>query len=176
MKKEEQLLRSLSCSSADAFDTIYMMYASKVELFAASLLKDGALAKDITHDIFMTLWKRRSSAMQIESLGAYFYSSVRNAVFNMFEHRKVCEKYEHSLKVAEDFFSEDVLSKISAEDLAMLIELELEQMPQNRAQIFRLSRYEGKTYKEIAELMGLSVKTVEYHISMALAQLRQAMA
>ena len=66
--------------------------------------------------------------------------------------------------------------KISAKDLLMLMNMSVENMPEQRKRVFRMSRNSGLSHKEIAEKLGISTKTVEYHIAKALSELKKIMA
>ena len=96
---------------------------------------------------------------------------TKNAVFDRFEHKSVQVRYERQCLAAGDFLSDDVAAKIASEDLLMIVELAVE-----RQRVFRLSRYERLSHQEIARELGITTKTVEYHIRTALAELRKIIA
>ena len=98
---------------------------------------------------------------------------TRNAVFDIFEHKNVRIRYERQYLRVGDFVSEDVAAKVASEELMMIIEMALEQMPEQRRKVFRMSRCENRSYQEIASDLNISIKTVEYHIRTALAELRK---
>ena len=99
---------------------------------------------------------------------------TKNAVFDRFEHKSVQVRYERQCLAAGDFLSDDVAAKIASEDLLMIVELAVERMPEQRQRVFRLSRYERLSHQEIARELGITTKTVEYHIRTALAELRRS--
>ena len=101
---------------------------------------------------------------------------TKNAVFDRFEHKSVQVRYERQCLAAGDFLSDDVAAKIASEDLLMIVELAVERMPEQRQRVFRLSRYERLSHQEIARELGITTKTVEYHIRTALAELRKIIA
>lgn len=101
---------------------------------------------------------------------------TKNAVFDRFEHKSVQVRYERQCLAADDFLSDDVAAKIASEDLLMIVELAVERMPEQRQRVFRLSRYERLSHQEIARELGITTKTVEYHIRTALAELRKIIA
>ena len=85
-------------------------------------------------------------------------------------------RYERQCLATGDFLSDDVAAKIASEDLLMIVELAVERMPEQRQRVFRLSRYERLSHQEIARELGITTKTVEYHIRTALAELRKIIA
>ncbi len=82
-------------------------------------------------------------------------------------------RYRQRLLHVEELLTDDLSAKVATEDLMMIINMAVEQMPRQRQQIFRLSRYEGLSHQEIAQQLGISPKTVEYHIGRALAELKK---
>ena len=153
-QSDELILQSLRQGSYDAFDALYMRYAPHVEAFAFCMLKNRSEAEDLAHDIFLKLWETR-------------------AVFDIFEHKSVQTRYEQRLLHVEDLLTDDISAKVATEDLLMIIDMAVEQMPEQRQRVFRLSRYEGLSHQQIAQKLGVTPKTVEYHIRTALAELKK---
>ena len=156
---DELILQSLRQGSYDAFDALYMRYAPHVEAFAFCMLKNRSEAEDLAHDIFLKIWETRESIGRIKSFRSYLFRMTKNAVFDIFEHKSVQTRYEQRL--------------LHVEDLLMIIDMAVEQMPEQRQRVFRLSRYEGLSHQQIAQKLGVTPKTVEYHIRTALAELKK---
>lgn len=167
------ILESLRQGSYDAFDALYMRYAPHVEAFAFCMLKNRSEAEDLAHDIFLKIWETRESIGYIRSFRSYLFRMTKNAVFDIFEHKSVQTRYRQRLLHVEELLTDDLSAKVATEDLMMIINMAVEQMPRQRQQIFRLSRYEGLSHQEIAQQLGISPKTVEYHIGRALAELKK---
>ena len=166
-------LRELSEGSYEAFDTLYMRYSPIVEQFVLSLLKRKEEADDITQNIFLKIWENRSSMSGVHSFRAYLFKMVRNAVYDTFSRRKPTNGLQDSMELGDILRSEDMEGKISAKDLNMLMDMAVENMPEQRRRVFRMSRRDGLSHKEISMQLGISTKTVEYHMSKALAELRK---
>ena len=158
---DELILQSLRQGSYDAFDALYMRYAPHVEAFAFCMLKNRSEAEDLAHDIFLKIWETRESIGRIKSFRSYLFRMTKNAVFDIFEHKSVQTRYD------------DISTKVATEDLLMIIDMAVEQMPEQRQRVFRLSRYEGLSHQQIAQKLGVTPKTVEYHIRTALAELKK---
>ena len=166
-------LRELSEGSYEAFDTLYMRYSPIVEQFVLSLLKRKEEADDITQNIFLKIWENRSSMSGVHSFRAYLFKMVRNAVYDTFSRRKPTSGLQDSMELGDILRSEDMEGKISAKDLNMLMNMAVENMPEQRRRVFRMSRRDGLSHKEISMQLGISTKTVEYHMAKALAELRK---
>ena len=161
---DELILQSLRQGSYDAFDALYMRYAPHVEAFAFCMLKNRSEAEDLAHDIFLKIWETRESIGRIKSFRSYLFRMTKNAVFDIFEHKNVQTRYEQRLLHVEDLLTDDISTKVATEDLLMIIDMAVEQMPEQRQRVFRLSRYEGLSHQQIAQKLGVTPKTVEYHI------------
>lgn len=168
---ETILLDRLRDSDTGALDVLYLLYASKVRDFAMRFLGNSTDAEDITHDIFLKLWERRSEAGKIRSLKAYLFHMTRNAVLNQFKRNNVHDRFlaAGSFDTADEY----TVQKVSTDDLLCMVELAIDNMPEQRRKVFRMSRYENMSYSEISQALDISPKTVQYHISSALAELRK---
>lgn len=166
----------LANGNYEAFDELYMRYAPKVFLFASGLLKNENDAEDLTHDIFVKIWEHRVVIANVRSFQDYLFRMVKNASFDLISHKKVSEAYACNEKIdASGIFENDVLDGISSKDLLLLINIALEKMPEHRRAIFKMSRIDGMSYKEIAAALGIKEKAVEYNISVVIRELRAMM-
>ena len=162
---EHILLRKLREGDTEALDILYLRYAAKVRDFAFRLLGDSVEAEDITHDIFLKVWEQRKTLGNVVSFRGYLFRMTRNAIFNAFKHRQVESKYQARAADTDD--------RVSTNDLMEMIDLAVSNMPEQRRKVFCMSRYEDMSYNDIAEALHISPKTVQYHISGALAELRK---
>lgn len=159
--------------SLETFDALYLRYFSLVEGFAFAMLKDKLAAQDVCQTVFMKLWEKRDDMREIESVSSYLFTMTRNEIFKIFNVRKSRGRSEElSTDLLKGLAVADVESVISSRDLLCLVAMTVESMPEQRRKVFNLSRIKGYTYPEIAAELGISVKTVEYHISRALTELK----
>lgn len=173
-EKEKELLTALSKGNQSAFDSLYLFYAPKVREFVFRLLKNLGEAEDVTQNIFLRVWEKRRELGGTRSLRSYLYTMARNAVFDIFSHSIVEDKYmQEHINSAAERRDAPLSEKIETEELALLIAVAVDRMPEQRRRVFSLSRYEELSNKEIAERLNLSVKTVERHMTAALSQLRR---
>lgn len=174
-KDDIVLLKEISEDSHKAFDELYQRYAPLVKAFSYSLLKNSEESLDICQNVFLKIWSKRKNLDSIYAFKPYLFVMVKNHILDLLEKN-------HCSSFADSEISEDILSGITdlsemsraeyAEEL-LLCRIALESMPDRRKRIFYLSRKDHLTYKEIAEREGVSIKTVEYHISKALQDLRK---
>lgn len=171
--EEHIILKKLREGDSEALDILYLRYASKVRDFAFRLLRDRTGAEDITHDIFLKVWEQRRSMGSVLSFKGYLFRMTRNAIFNAFKHRQVEYRYQAQAGAAERPEAPATDERVSTDDLLAMIDLAVSNMPEQRRRVFRMSRYENMSYNDIAEALDISPKTVQYHISGALAELRK---
>ena len=170
---EHILLRKLREGDTEALDILYLRYAAKVRDFAFRLLGDSVEAEDITHDIFLRVWEQRKTVGNVMSFKGYLFRMTRNAIFNAFKHRQVESKYQAQAAADGTEALGDTDDRVSTNDLMEMIDLAVSNMPEQRRKVFCMSRYENMSYNDIAEVLNISPKTVQYHISGALAELRK---
>jgi RNA polymerase sigma-70 factor (ECF subfamily) len=139
--------------------------------FASQFLHDSQMAEETVQEFFVHLWEKRQGLNIETSVKQYFFRSVRNQCLNHLQHQKIRNRYAG--KVMEALQQEPDPEQTYLEvDLIRRIEKAIESLPPKRQEIFRLSREQGLKYKEIAEQLNLSVKTVEAQMGLALKHLR----
>ena len=155
------------------FEELFRTHYKPLCAFANKYLKDIDSAKEIVHDVFVRLWEKRDSIDLEKAIKTYLYTSVNNRSLNYIRDNK---KF-----VRDDFLLENTYNNDNWKETDKLIELDIQEkinatldaLPKKCQKVFRLSRYEDMKYKEIAEHLNISIKTVETHISKALKVLRE---
>jgi RNA polymerase sigma-70 factor (ECF subfamily) len=125
-------------------------------------------ARNLVHEVFITVWEKFDSLPSDTNYRSYLYTAVRNRCLN---HLRDTKKHLSIEKVAEHNLSTEN-SSMEAAELEKEIELAINSLPEKCRMVFEFSRLEGLKYSEIAEKMGISVKTVEAQMSKALTVLR----
>lgn len=167
---DEILARLLRTSDSQAFHEIYQRYWRR--LFALALRKIGQkeIAEEIVQDVFETLWEKHAS-MIIENLESYLFSCIKYGVIRHYKSQIVEEKYFQYAQQnnADEEKTEELLL---LNELHTSIEKALNLLPEKTQQVFRMSRFEHLSVKQISEKLTISDKAVEYHITQALKTLR----
>lgn len=157
-----------------AFRVVFTMAYPKVFAFANGFVKNEADAADIAQIVFIRLWTKRASLEGVNNFDTYLYVVTKNAVLNYIASKKIATIDISSMsKISDNLASPQ--EQIEANDLKMLVDMVVSQMPQQRQTVYRLSREEGLTNDEIAKKLGLQKKTVENHINLALKDIRKSM-
>lgn len=173
---ETQCLKAMLRGDKKAFETLFLTYFPKVKLFIAKFLQDNNEAEDLAQDIFLRIWQNRATINEVENLNAYLYQAARNAVYQSIRHLLLQHEYEEKQHKSlfqnhnDGYSTEEALY---ANELELLIQATVERMPSQRKKIYGMSRQEGKSNEEIANELSINKRTVENHITQALADIRK---
>ncbi len=169
------LLAKVREGDIHAFETLFRRYYEPLCLYGNRMVHDPDTAEEIVQELFYTLWKDRSHLQIIISVKSYLYGAVRNQSLQYIEHIHVRERYRQTVveRSMENGISNTPQDILEFQELEQQLEIALERLPKRRRDIFRMNRFEGKKYEQIAREMSLSVKTVEAEMSKALHVLRK---
>lgn len=160
--------------SEAAFEELHQFYFCGLLSFGVSILKDQHLAEEVIEDVFINMWLNRKTLPTVKSLSNYLYISVKHACLNTLKSRRFNSAVKKTIlgEVGEEHYSfilhspEELL--ISNQNLK-IISAAIDTLPPKCRLVFRLIKEEGLKYKEVAELLNISVKTVQHHLCKALA-------
>ncbi|HLX91596.1 MAG TPA: RNA polymerase sigma-70 factor [Puia sp.] len=152
---------------------LFDQYYTPVLIYCTTLLKDRDDAKDIVQQAFVSLWQKMNTAGFTISARAYLYKTVYHASLNFLKHKKITRHYENDIHKNTD----GLIQAGPGEEKELLEKLlsAISRLPEQCAKIFTMSRFEGLKYREIAEALHISEKTVENQMSKALRLLRDAL-
>jgi RNA polymerase sigma-70 factor, ECF subfamily len=169
---EQQLLERIKAGDESAFESLFRAHYSILCAFSRKFVANSDEAEEIVQDLFLTLWEKRMDFLPTLSLRSYLFASVRNSCLNHLKHLKVRDKHQsHSLAQPVEFAA-DPGEALQAAELQARIGLAIETLPDRCGEIFKMSRFEGMKYQEIADQLQLSPRTVEVQIGKALKLLR----
>lgn len=134
------------------------------------------MAKEIVHEAFLKLWEKRSEVDTNKSVKSYLYTTVYNRSLNYIRDNKKFDKTEGKVEMLERSESWDYTNNMVAAEMEEKIAYTLDSLPEKCRQIFVMSRYEELKYREIADKLNISVKTVETQMSKALKAMRKNLA
>lgn len=170
--EEISCIKAFSQGDEQAFELLFLNYQPKLVAFIDGFVQDIELARDLSQDVFGRLWENRENCNEIKSLKAFLFKSAKFAIYNYYDHLLVNEKYVDYINQKSVEF-DSVEERIFAQELDNLISATVAEMPEQRRRVFEMSRKLGMTNSEIAERLGISKRTVENHITTALAMLRK---
>lgn len=159
-----------------AFDQLFRKYYGYLCNYANQFLKDQEAAEEVVQDIFFKLWQNRTGLDIEVSIKSYLFRTVQNTCLNQLKHQKVKETYQSYHQRQIELQEQQVHTLAEENELSHIIDEAINQLPEERKKVFKLSRFEELKYKEIAEKLGISIKTVEAQMGKALKQLRVSLA
>ncbi len=174
--QEENLLNKIREGNGAAYEKVFRLYYSDLSRYAFSILKKSDEAEDLVQQVFVNFWEKREQTIITGALKSYLYRSVHNACLNVIKHEKVKAQYLQHSTYFDNKFNFEVEENYLGDELSSKIEAAIDELPTQCGRIFRLNRMESLKYKEIAEHLDISVKTVENQIGKALKLLRGSLA
>jgi RNA polymerase sigma-70 factor (ECF subfamily) len=162
------------------FEKLFHAYFAPVKNFIAMLLKSEADAEDIAQDLFSKLWQQPDVWRGNSAIGAYVFKMAKNATFNHLKHRRTVKEYEDKIfeqlsRIDLSRLIDEPLQPLYYDELRLLIYMGIEALPEKRRRIFLMSRLEERSNQEIADALGISVRTVEHQIYLSLTYLRKVL-
>lgn len=170
-----ELLRSWQNGSDTAFELIYKRHAPVLLAHAMRKTNDRAISEEFVQDTFMVLHKQRRCVLNIKLLPAYLYIILKNKVLDHYRHEAALRKYEQFLLARNDVQQSYNELSLETKELERYINSNIENLPQQCKKVFKLSREQQLSNKEIAHQLNISENTVEQHMRKALRLLRTSL-
>lgn len=168
---DEMLLQLLKADNHKAFKEIYYRYWRPVFESAYHRLANKEVAKELVQAIFLRIWEKRHT-IQIQHLHSYLQTAIKNSIINYIESTLVHKRYLQHIQDANSAACNGTESTINFHELSQAIEKAIAMLPEKTRHVFRLSRFDHLSIREIATNMNISEKAVEYHITQSLKTLR----
>ncbi len=173
MSKEEIfILQRMIDGDEDAFKYFFDTYYDDLCNFVNSYLRDEVLSEEIVQDIFVYFWEKRSAINFYSSVKSYLYTASKNRSLNYLRDRKNQKRISDKLVSPSDFVTNEADQYLEVEELRRIISQAIEGLPAKCREIYCLSRDGGMSNHEIAEELGVSVKTVENQITIAIRKIK----
>lgn len=168
---DEQLLDLIQKNDdRTAFTELYNRYWDKIFILAANALQSPEEAEECVQDIFCSLWNRRKELRLKYSLYTYLAVAVKYRIINILD-KAFRQKQRAAKMVVEDSFAASAETLLLEKELFARLEKAVNLLPEKCRLVFKMSREQGKTHKQIAEELQISEKTVNNHLTKALKDL-----
>ena len=170
------LLQKIRMDDREAFELLFRRYYHRLCGFANKFLNDLVESEEVVQEVFFRIWQNREKLQMGIDIQPYIFRSVQNVCLNFLKHKKVANEYSEILQLLYKEGAECDYSgyeKMIVRELEVKINIAIDGLPDECRKIFLMNRNDGLKYSEIAEQLGISVKTVETQISRALKKLRE---
>ena len=171
-EKIDSLILRIANDDTVAFESIFHLYHKRVYAFALGLLKSSFDAEEIVQNVFLALWNQRHKLNISDSFTSYIFAIARHQIYESIRlkiNKEAFTEYYLENNVEYSFITEE---EVTYNELESKIQKCIALLPERRREIFRLSRFEKLSYREIAEKLDISENTVDTQIRHALNSLR----
>ena len=171
----QELGKRIKKGELEAFDLVYKKYSQRLYGFAFSMLKNKEDAKEIVQETFLKLWSHRTKINSSYSFKSFLFSISFNITIDLLRRRTQNTEFKNYLRTHFNGESSRTDELVQYRELTEVLEQLIDDLPAQRRKIYQMSREEGLSHKEIAEKLGITVKTVENHLNLALKYFRKKM-
>ncbi|HLL43886.1 MAG TPA: RNA polymerase sigma-70 factor [Segetibacter sp.] len=168
----DQVTATLGRTDEKVFEQVFKTHFKALHSYAYTILKDDAIAEEMVQNVFFKLWEKKEQLDIQTSLKAYLYKAVYHESLNYLKHQKVKSVHQAYAMHSTAHTSNLAEKKLLQGELENKLQMAMNDLPEQCRTIFQLSRFEELKYREIADTLGLSVKTVENQMGKALKILR----
>ena len=169
MNTDSELFQKICKGNEESFTEAFDKYYSPLCYYADKFVHDLDESRSLVQQVFVDLWIKRNKLLVTQSLKSYLFKSVQNSSLDFLKHKLVESKYLN--QVRPDFETDD-RDLIEEAELNARINNAINELPEKCREIFTLCRFEELHYSDIAQKLGISVKTVEMQMGIALKKLR----
>ena len=169
---DSEILLAIRQGNERVYETIFRKHYQALCNYACGILKDMDDAEEVVQSIFLKFWEQRESIEINVSLKSYLYRAVHNTCLNRLKHLKIQETYRQYVGDYLEETFDSATEIMDKNELENRISNALEKLPEQCRIIFKMSRFEELKYQEIADKLGLSIKTIENQIGKALRIMR----
>lgn len=168
------IIEGIKSGSLKDFEVFFNHYYLKVRNFANGMVKNLDEAENIAQNVFMKIWLGRKTLLPDKSFDSYVFTIARNEVYDSFRNSLYSLNYREFAKgrISEEDGG-DIESEYNIKEIKRIVDETVAAMPEQRKLIFRMSRNAYLSNEEIANRLGISKRTVEKHISLALSSIRK---
>ncbi len=172
---DEVLICQIADDDSNAFTLLYCRHSDDLLLTANRVLRNKTAAADVVQDIFLSLWNRRKGMQITGTVRTYLHTSVRYHCLHYIEKNITRRDYLSRLaETVEEFVSDNIIVELQLKELWKILHEVVSHLPPRMQEVYKLSRDENLTHKEIAERLNVSVETVKKHIQHALQHIKSA--
>jgi len=169
---EVQLVFRIKNGDVVAFKELFYGYCQPLIRFALRFIREVDSAEDLVQEVFFKVWSNRQQLDPKLSIKSYLYTAVRNLALNQIRHQQVIQKAHEKLQHSP-YHPPTPEELLDANQIELAVMQTIDELPEKCRLIFTMSRFDNLTYAEIADILELSIKTIETQMGRALQHLRK---
>src|SRR5215831_17814047 len=160
----------------NAFTQLYLRFGKKLILFGVSLVRSKEISEELVEDVFVKLWANRARITEIENIAVYLYVAVKNKALNKLSQKAnelITAPFDYLDTSLDEFVANPYDLMITSEMMERMHEV-IEALPPRCKMIFKLIREDGLKYKEVAEILNISINTIDAQMAIAVKRIAEA--
>ena len=168
-----QIQQGISRDNEQSLAALYKLFSKRLVHFARVVTRSGDLAEEVVEDVFVKLWSNRHKILEIENLTVYLYVAVKNRSLNSISQkaRELIQAPFDDLDIELGDMSADPYSQLVTSEMMQKMQQAVESLPPRCKMIFKLVREDGLRYKEVADILNISVNTIDVQMAIAIKKI-----
>jgi RNA polymerase sigma-70 factor (ECF subfamily) len=168
---QELQLRIALFDDQSAYKELFALFFKPLQQFAASFVRSPEVAEEVVSDVFMKVWKKRAGLNRIHNLKLYLYISTKNTALNYLRNQKkiMLQPEQYFVQLQSIYFNPEKL--MCTAEMMKRVQKAINDLPPRCQLIFKLIKEDGLKYREVANLLHLSVKTIENQMAIAIKKI-----
>ena len=169
---DSEWVESIRLGDANSFEKLFNLYCQQLINFARSYVIDKQIAENVVQDVFVNVWQSRTNLDPSKMIKAYLFTAVKNNSLKHLRHLNIKNK---GIEGSPPYISDDERPdrKLDEKELAVEVNHAINELPEKCMEIFKMNHFENLKYAEIAQILDISIKTVETQMGRALKKLRE---
>lgn len=168
-----KIIKGIYKGDKKAFERLYLQFYAPLCRYAMRFVHSSHIAEDIVQNVLLHVWESRETLNPNKNIRAFLYHNVRNEALNYLKHRNIVKNSHMEIKMFKIGYSTQLHEFDEREALEKSVQSAIEALPDKIREIYKLSRKDGLTYKEISDITNIPVKTIESRMTKALKMLHQ---
>src|SRR5882757_765781 len=171
------LLQQIAAGDQAAFREVYLTFYKRLYQFALAIVKTKEPAEEIVEDVFIRIWQQKEALASIRNLRVYLYTAIKNTALNYLSKKareSITEPFDH-IQIELNGSSITPEQILITAEMFKKIQTAVEALPPRCKMIFKLVREDGLRYKEIAEILNISVNTIDVQMAIAVSRIATAL-
>jgi RNA polymerase sigma-70 factor (ECF subfamily) len=168
-------MEGIRSSNSEAFASLFRKYYEPLYRFAGRFVKDAQTAESVVQDVFVKLWEKREELHIQSSVKSYLYTAVKNHSLNHLKREKAMVPVD-GFNMHEDDRTPSPEQVLIDNEMMVAVHGAIDKLPPQCRRIYRMKKYDGLSYSEIAEVLNISINTVKTQMKRALKSLHKQLA
>ena len=172
-----ELQQRIAIDDEMAFTQLYLRFGKRLIQFSRSLVRSKEIAEELVEDVFVKLWANRAHIIEIENLTVYLYVAVKNRSLNVLSQKArelITAPFDY-LDTPPDEFSADPYDLMITSEMMASMRCAIEELPPRCKMIFKLIREDGLRYREVADILNISINTIDVQMAIAVKKICAAL-